>query len=268
MNEGRAESKNPLVQHWRNHAGVHLSWVIFCLVAIIVAFIIKMPNGNVLFDYISFASSVASLILAALAIAYAIFTNQTFSEHVGELRSSTVKMREAAGNLIDTSATIKSQSSQILEEISSLPPAVQEISNKLDNPARVSNERPIDTDSSLLKSSPPNGVKLALYAMARSCATQKPIIVDKFMSDNLTWQSWIVAVLTMVGLLKIDGAIVEHKFDEGKHQFYVKSLGKIDSIAIEQVINSAGEAFMKEHKRSVDLYFTPPQEGEGARSVE
>jgi hypothetical protein len=117
-----------LREHLRLHGAVHAVWTIAMLLGIVAALLLMSPNGNAVGEYIAFATSIASLVLAVVAIGHALIANQSFSETVGSLKTSTDGVQAAAREICTVSVELSHQSERLIGEFSELPPAVRAIS--------------------------------------------------------------------------------------------------------------------------------------------
>jgi len=92
---------------------------------IIILSTIKFTSNTDLIKYISFASTIASLLLALLAIVYAYLSNSTFSKNVNLIN-------EVSNELKSNSRNLSNISDSIGEEIKKLPLTIQGVDKKVD----------------------------------------------------------------------------------------------------------------------------------------
>lgn len=105
---------------------IHSFYILTILITIIIVLIsVKWGEIENLVDLISFALTISSLILAILAIIYAVYSNNSFSSNITKLDISSEK--------INNSATIVSNLSNILlEKIEQIPTILNSIEEKTD----------------------------------------------------------------------------------------------------------------------------------------
>lgn len=105
---------------------IHFSYIISILIAIIILLVsIKWGQVPNLVDLISFALTITSLVLAILAIAYAVYSNNSFSSNISKLDS-------ASETLVKTSDKISNVAGSFLEQIESIPLLLKSIETKTD----------------------------------------------------------------------------------------------------------------------------------------
>lgn len=79
---------------------VHFTYIVIILVAIIVVLLTVQWGGiSNLASYLNFALGVASLLLAVIAIVYAFFANNAFTQTVAKLDSAATIIKEETGDL-------------------------------------------------------------------------------------------------------------------------------------------------------------------------
>lgn len=208
---------NPIGHHLERHGGVHATWIIAVLTAIIAALLLRLPNGNSVGDYIAFAASIASLVLAVVAIGQSLIANQSLSTTVGSLNTASSNLERASENLEDISKGLETRFEEIAGEVARMPVAVAQLEAKItgtmpQQPAQetgVGKDR-FDTGATLTRSEGveeaqttlstlkglKNGSQVALYVLAQSYRTQKAFnSTDMFTPDSeLTmehFRNWI-----------------------------------------------------------------------------
>lgn len=110
---------------------INLLWVIGVLIMIVAAFAVVAPSGDVLQGYISFASAIASILLALVAIFYAFVSNQSVSNTLSELRGAATALSNETSRLRTASSGLSDEADQILRRLSSVPTALSEMSGEL-----------------------------------------------------------------------------------------------------------------------------------------
>jgi hypothetical protein len=246
-----------VLAHLRIHGAVHALWMISLLILVIAALILMMPDGKSVGDYIAFATSIASLVLAVVAIGHSLISGQSFAETVGSLKSSADDVKNAATNVCEVSNILSGQSERLLLEFGALPPAVKAISDKLDAqfaPSQQSipanGELQLDGQENVFSGPMPNGLRLAIYSMIRSFSTGKPIVTEQFKISQV-WQSWISGSLGTLLIVKPAG--IDLKFES--QGIVVSSLGSLDAAKIERGARDIFQASIPELLLAVDQYF-------------
>lgn len=110
---------------------INLLWVIGVLIMIVAAFAVVAPSGDVLQGYISFASAIASILLALVAIFYAFVSNQSVSDTLNELRGAATALSNETSRLRNASSGLSDEADQILRRLSNVPTALSEMSGEL-----------------------------------------------------------------------------------------------------------------------------------------
>jgi hypothetical protein len=84
----------------KNSITVHFFYVVLILVLIIIAIAsVRYGENTNLVNYISFAGTISSILLAVTAIIYSYYSTNSFSQNVGTLDSSTKKISESSTKL-------------------------------------------------------------------------------------------------------------------------------------------------------------------------
>ena len=154
-----------------------------------------------------------------------------------------------------------------MKEVTSLPPAVQALAEKLDafGPSQVPNaiepplplneQREIESSKQI-----PNGLKMALYCAARSYNTGKPIALEEMVS-SVVWRNWMGGALRTMMFLQSLG--IKMRDENGK--IVVEDMGQIDAGKMERnmvtgtLLKSLGEIFAE-----IQAYFMIPTTSETA----
>ncbi|WP_303907350.1 hypothetical protein [Thiohalomonas denitrificans] len=98
---------------------IHFSYAIAILLAVIVVLIsVEWSKVSGLIEYITFALTLSSLILAILAIIYSMVSNSSFNDIIQRLNTS-------SGHLEHTSKGIDESNRILLEEIKKIPNAIE-----------------------------------------------------------------------------------------------------------------------------------------------
>jgi len=106
---------------------IHFFYIIsILLIIIIILSTLKLSSNSDVIKYISFASTIASLILALLAIVYAYFSNSTFSKNITLINDVSNELKQNTENLTTISEVIE-------KDIKNLPKAIDGMGKKVEN---------------------------------------------------------------------------------------------------------------------------------------
>lgn len=171
---------------------IHFSYIISILLVIIILLLaVKWSENDDLIKYISFASTIASLLLAVLAIVYAYLSNSTFSKNITLINEVSSDLKSNTDNLSRISEAIEKDIRKLpgaLEgvdkKVGELPKLIVELSKKDDKKkVEVNNasdtELKIGTVDDFLDASSYNGL-LALYGISTAATNKIPISIDNF----------------------------------------------------------------------------------------
>lgn len=243
--------------HFKLHGTVHLLWIITILVALLTGCFILLPNGALVRDYISFASSVSSIILAVVAIFYSIFSNSSFSEMVGSLQSS-VERTQASSQLLTTStSTMAELAEKISLDLSSLEPRFASVESKIEErlPPSGLTQAPYQSNSDikdqngLLKVRGTIGIGVSLDVVKRMHETGKAFNSTKAF-DTEIWQHYVAGCLALLGSLQPCGIVISRT---ARDTFFLESLGNLQLGALDEAIASTKPA--DRMKDLVDNFF-------------
>jgi len=97
---------------------IHMWWTIAILVVlVIVTLTVKLGGVEGLLERLSFAVTVASLVLATVAIALALFSGYSFSRNVDELNKSSGEITGSAGKLTEATGTLAQKIEAMPEQV-------------------------------------------------------------------------------------------------------------------------------------------------------
>ncbi len=104
----------------------HFYYVVSILLTTIILLITaKFGSDQNLVNYISFALTLTSLILALVSIIYSFYSNSSFSENISTLNNATTSMTQTSAKLMDITALLNNK----LDE---LPVLIKGIEGKID----------------------------------------------------------------------------------------------------------------------------------------
>src|SRR5690606_8952706 len=105
---------------------IHTSYIIVILVAIIILLItVKWAAVPELVGYINFAATLASLLLAVVAILYAMYSNSSIAQNIGELDRAATDIRTAAIGIESTNA-------ELHRRVNEIPPQIEHVNKSMD----------------------------------------------------------------------------------------------------------------------------------------
>jgi hypothetical protein len=190
----------------------------------IVVFAVKWGAIEDLVKYITFGLTLTSLFLALVAIFYAIVSNTSLSQHLGNLGNAT-------RSVSDTTATLSRMSDMLEEKLAEIPRLIRGVELKVDQTrADIANERSTleNTESTVDdsgSSSPPIDVAklvsffidkssfgglVALYTAQLAYRTKKPFVPEDVWKEGISEDygyGYIVAARSagIVGVVHHDG---------------------------------------------------------------
>jgi hypothetical protein len=240
-------------EHFKKHGAVHALWLFSVLVAIIAVLALLVPNGTLIRDYISFASAVSSIILAVIAIFYSMFSNQSFSEMVGSLKSSIQRVEGSSVTLEETSSNLLSLAERISIEVSSLAPRFDAINSKIEErfpPDRISpSPPPSPGDSNLLNTVMTSGIRASLYIIIKMHETGKRVSLDEIYDTDI-WRRYVGGCLSTLSYLNAYG--IKIKVHDA-YNYELVSINDDEVIRINSLMKSKDRS--KKYLASVDKYF-------------
>jgi hypothetical protein len=250
-----------VADHIRRHGMIHALWIILTLIFVIAAIVLGLASGDKINDYISFASSIASLLLAVVAIFYAMVSNQSFSETIGSLRQSATTVDDAAKSICKVTEELNDKSEDLLLQVSGLPPTLQKMSEKLDSitsPTAVPDESAAasrdDTHKSgmLFDSNKTAGVKMGLYILGVSAFTGNPFKVEDLFPEDMAWTSYILGFCGTVETFKPCGIQVTRAKDS---EYRTESTGQVTTEQLLAQLALIEGDVVASHKARIDAYF-------------
>lgn len=195
---------------------IHVSYI-FSILIIIIIILITIKFGKVpeLVNQISFALTITSLVLAILAIGYAVYSNNSFSQNISKLDSASDLIKKSSRSLSTITKELNTKFDNIpslLETIDKKADSTQELLSII-NEKTLSNieSKFIESDDiekesieKIITNTSPNGTYI-LYAL--KLAKDKRVIFDikDFADKTKITQDYLVGFiqpLTSLGLIK------------------------------------------------------------------
>lgn len=236
-----------VADHFRTHGQVHAIWAITVLVAIIAWLLLGERDGNVINAYVSFASSIASLILAVVAIFYSVVSTQSQSEMIGSLKGSSDSLESAARNIDDTSAALNKRFEEVVGQVAMMPAAVEALSAKFDQRAAAATSTNLtgqeDTGDRTVKilGTLKWGGQVSLYLLAKAFSFDMPFNTAKVFKNrenDTVWQSILTGFVLAVHGFKPSGIKLEQIVVDSEVLYKVTSFGDIDAKKIVELTES------------------------------
>ncbi len=113
---------------------IHFFYITFILICLIIALVtIKWKEIPNIIDYMTFAMTIASILLATLAIVYAFFSNSSFTKNI-------VSLNDSSKIISDASKIISKSSSELNKKIGDIPIILDKIDKKTDHTINKLNE--------------------------------------------------------------------------------------------------------------------------------
>lgn len=159
-------------------ARLHFIYVVSILVAIIVALTtVKLANNEQVVSYVSFALTLASILLAVVATVYAFVSNASLAQSIGGLHQAASDVRISAASLDRLASGLENKVGTFTERVEATHELVRSLSNP-GSPEAQSQSKPASPSStgsnaaiaSLVERSSSSG-RAALYAAAVSFRT-------------------------------------------------------------------------------------------------
>ena len=240
---------------------IHLGWVIAVLLLIISGLLWQLPNGDSLSGYISFAASIASLILAVVAIFYSMISNNSLTASVHQLQGLASSINDQSVLLEESAQEFRENIESLLSEVSSINPRIDGISKTISEKLNAfadfdkSARNPEDQTRRFLPERSTIGVIVTLHIIAMSYKTGKKISPDKIFTNNRL-SAYIEGVLAFILASKYKNLTLAK---DGK-DFIVNDVGELDAEAAIKKGESQGKEGMSKIKSQIDKYFKTEEE--------
>ncbi|MCX8475222.1 MAG: hypothetical protein MT490_05430 [Sphingomonas sp.] len=240
-----------LREHFRLHGTVHAWWTIAMLILVIAALLLFMPNGSAINEYISFASSLSSLLLAIVAMFYAFISNQNSSENLSDLRTSSAQISASSTVVSNASHELRDQITILLSDFSDIKPRVEQIHSRItaaSSPITPSpNQAEIQTTpDSLFKTDIGTGLRVAFYGLDKSFRLGVHIIdLEEIYGKSLLWLHFMQGVHDLIYTVRPCGIELkkverEKDTDESDPTYYYEII-HIPSEISQQIQNETTE---------------------------
>ncbi|QZD91032.1 hypothetical protein K3148_06515 [Qipengyuania aurantiaca] len=250
----------PIIDHFRRVGHIHALWLISILIGIICAFVVKLPSANVVTSYMTFAATVASLLLAVVAIFYSIVSNQSISANLGALDFSASQMEQASVDLHNITDQLDAKFEKVFDEFKFISPAVKGISERLNDfstasaaNGEVGVDEIADGKPDIIKtfSSTVNGGRAAFYALAQSALTGRSFHPEQMVGDRLIFADFISGYAQALRAVNCKDLNVSVEERDGKYFFS----GEMPSDIAQRIIRDFGMEEGDAIRNLIDQYF-------------
>lgn len=245
---------------------VHLAWIIVILLFALCAVTIYSPDGAIIKDYVSFAGSIASIILASIAIIYAFISNQGVADAAVQLVQSTKSAESASHRVEAGAAAIEGALDTLRKDFSNLAPTVEVISKKLEEanfPFASSSEQTsaVVEEQGTLPFGLSPGIDGTLYTLALSSKLGQPKVNFRsiFPAEDefaRAWSDYCQGVATtLMGTRPCGISLAREKVGEpGETEFQVLDWGDTSPGSIIDSVTK-GEMIGRYARDVIDGYF-------------
>lgn len=170
---------------------INLCWIIVVLMLCIAALVVSLPSGNVIQAYVSFASAIASILLAIVAIFYSMISNKGIDSALAEIRTSSNEIASQTRLLNNASRGLTEEAAEALRKLTDLPSAFSQLSSdvgrrieeiSISKQLYVGDESSAHDKSDFDPSGKPLALLLSVYIMYLSYKHTKVVTLDKLSS--------------------------------------------------------------------------------------
>lgn len=220
-----------------------------------------LPSGATVKEFIAFAASLASLLLAIVAIFYSFVSNRDFSLNLAKFGGSSERTEAAARNVLQTTERLNALFESVRTDFKEIQPAVAAVSDQVAEvqsileSGSVPSTESVDVDAGPKEntlSASTNGGVVALYLLLKAAEKRKFFDIRQVFPHDSAWQGYCAGYL---GAIEALGALeIEILSDSG--QFAVKSTGRLDVEAVRAFIDSRdGAEKARAQMEQIDNYF-------------
>lgn len=211
------------------------------MISVIAWLLLKQRDGSEINAYISFASSIASLILAVVAIFYAIVANQSQSEAKGTLRTSIDEIGDASKTISSISEQFNIQSDRLVGEISNVSPAVDKLSTRMDAGFKALEIKQVGLASDGIKDAEdiydyfdiaPYGGKLGFYVLAKSIEENFAFDIYQIFKEDKVYGNFVTGFMHATKAFRPYGLEIDFINSGSTYLFNVSSFGSFNRTEI------------------------------------
>lgn len=116
----------------------HVWWTIilmFVVIVALVAFVLTdmVLQGDIIMEFISYASSILSITLSIFAIQYTYTSNNQIQQQFEKINTAAENIKDTAARLNNTNQDLEKNLSAILDKLEHIDASQREISTSIDN---------------------------------------------------------------------------------------------------------------------------------------
>ena len=249
------EKRTLFAGHWH----VHALWLIALLVFTNTWNLLKLTDGESVRDFLSFAASIASMILAIVAIFYAFVSNRDSLINLGKIGQSSERASEASFAVRETTDRLGDLIDELNSKFGAIEPAVSTVAEQMEQIHALMDPKPTKKITSGgeidLGQKVSGGSVVSLYLLLKAFQTQKFIDVQKVFSESDVWVTFAGGFFGAVQFFKPCNI----RIDSDDSQFFVRSLGELDPSEITALINSKKKTDKRQNVLDrfdeIDAYF-------------
>lgn len=250
---------------WGTVGKTSLIWTIALLFLIIAGLVLMLPNGKFVVDYISFASSIASLILALVAIFYSIISSEGFYTSISDIKGLSTDISEESSKLASNSDKLLKISDDIISNLSQIPSSFDELRGQVDGrfdelmsnfskTDEVIDDKKPETPSKnqIFPKKPTVGASISIYLLVIAFENGKKFSTNKIF-NKVNIIEYVTAYISCLATFEIHGLKIKYT---GK-DFEIESLGDINADYVKENIEKNGkEGFVKLRSKEINSYFS------------
>lgn len=251
----------------------HLTWLSGLLTLAILAQWVFKPDPSQLLNFLSFASSIASLVLAVAAIVYAFVSNNSLTSSVAKISDVSDILKAESATLKESATSVAQYTDDLLTAATKMPESIENMSkditdriDKLSSAGRASG-KPNDANSSrsisLFNKQGTLGTDVAQYMLAKSYLSRRPLDISE-LDVGPSVKNYYIGILTSIALAGVRGSSIEFVNDS----FKVTNPGDWDYEGLLASREKLIELGAAKEIEMADSYFSKPRDGADAAASE
>lgn len=234
---------------------VHLGWIIAVLLAVISVLLWRTPSGENLANFLGFAASISSLILAIVAIFYSILSNSNLSILLSEIGAASSRISDESIQLRGTADKFEESLRQTRREVEGINPQIERLHSRIDEGFQTfSAQDPAVGEANgfanLFRTT--RGVKFAFYAIAKCVTLDKRLNYEALPSEAL--RNHIKATVATLHGIRYCGFICS----EDRTELHIIEAGTFDFIGYLAVVESRDDDRWTKYCRQIDEALAGP----------
>ncbi len=241
----------------------HACWLIAVLIAVIAFLLLRITNGGEVNAYISFASSIASLILAIVAIFYSIVSNSSLSESLSSVKNIGTLLSGYTDKLNEAGERFSSKVDSISPHLSSIPSTLELMNDHLEQSlqGRSTSQTTSPVESAGLaddkgsgryfEKAVTTGVNMAVYIVAKAHKEEIEIDLEEILKGPVL-QNYVFGALSTLEATAYRGLSIALV----KGSIAVFSPGELDSALVIKKAESRTDEVWKDLVSKINEYIT------------